>query len=132
MIQSNEDVELAAYILPLTISLAMWLACYYQAVIKCGKPNGFESIWISNLNSIVLCIMAALSLMEHIPERIASCWSISFFLVDAIDCLIRREVMWGFHAVISLVLNVLTASSSVHRGLRSASKGFFTEASTVR
>ena len=39
--------------------------------------------------------------------------------------------MWGFHGVISLVLNVCTASSPVHRGLRSASKGFFTEGSTV-
>jgi hypothetical protein len=39
--------------------------------------------------------------------------------------------MWGFHGIISLVLNVCTASHGVHRRLRSASKGFFTEASTV-
>jgi hypothetical protein len=115
------------------VSLSVWCTCYFRAVLgPNGKSNGFESsIWISNLNSIVLCLMATLSLLEIIPESIPSSWSISFFVVDVVDCIVRRDVMWGFHGVISLVLNVCTASSAVHRGLRSASKGFFTEASTV-
>jgi hypothetical protein len=36
------------------------------------------------------------------------------------------------HALISLALNVLTGSNARHRALRSVSKGFFAEASTVR
>ena len=128
--QSTPDTLtiLPAFLLCTTI----WLTCYYQSVLSPnGKPNGFESIHISNLNSIVLCAMAGLSLLEYIPEYIPSCWSSSFFIVDVLDCIKRRDVMWGFHGGISLVLNVCTASSDIHRGLRSASKGFFTEGSTV-
>ncbi len=40
--------------------------------------------------------------------------------------------MWTIHALISLALNVLTGSNARHRALRSVSKGFFAEASTVR
>ena len=44
----------------------------------------------------------------------------------------RRDGMWFVHAVISLILNVATGFSVRHRVLRSVSKGFFTEGSTVR
>ena len=128
MADYHQDTSISTILPPLIICLSIWLLCYYQSVLSpTGKPKGFESIWISNLNSIVLCIMAALSLLQIIPEKIPSCWSSSFFIVDVVDCIRRKDVMWGFHGVISLVLNVCTASSSVHRGLRSASKGFFTE-----
>lgn len=129
---ADSELTIQTILPSLILSLTIWTLCYYISVLsKHGKTNGFESIWISNLNSIVLCLMAALSLMEVIPEYIPSCWSSSFFLVDVIDCILRKDAMWGFHGVISLVLNVCTASNSVHRGFRSASKGFFTEASTV-
>lgn len=130
--QDHLDLDPSTITTPLLLSLSVWFTCYYLSVLTPrGKPNGFESIWISNLNCLTLCAMAALSLLNLIPETIPSCWSSSFFIVDIIDCVIRRDLMWGFHGVISLVLNVCTASSPVHRGLRSASKGFFTEGSTV-
>ena len=129
---THQDLDPSTIATPLLLSLCLWFTCFYLSVLTPqGKPNGFESIWISNLNCITLCVMAALSLLNIIPETIPSCWSSSFFIVDIIDCIIRRDLMWGFHGVISLVLNVCTASSPVHRGLRSASKGFFTEGSTV-
>eukprot|EP00804_Cyclotella_cryptica_P018753 CCRYP_007242-RA/>CCRYP_007242-RA protein AED:0.05 eAED:0.05 QI:432/1/1/1/1/1/2/363/224 len=128
----DQDNIPESYLLPLLFFLIIWLTSYYQAVLSPnGKPNGFDSsIFLSNLNSIVLVIMATLSLMGFITERIPSCWSSSYFIVDVLDCIVRRDVMWGFHGFISLLLNVLTARSAAHRGLRSASKGFFTEAST--
>lgn len=132
MTSKTSTPDALTILLAFLLSSAVWLICYYRYVLSPnGTPKGFESIHISNLNSIVLCLMATLSLMEYIPEYVPSCWSSSFFLVDLLDCIRRRDVMWGFHGAISLVLNLCTASSDVHRGLRSASKGFFTEGSTV-
>ena len=115
--------------------LAIFLYCYYNAVLSptTGKPDGFgESTFISNLHSIPLCLLAFLSLNHVIPESIPLSWSISFFIVDLLDCVKQGEIMWMIHALISLALNVLTGSNARHRALRSVSKGFFAEASTVR
>jgi hypothetical protein len=130
---TEEEITIQTILPPLLLSLSIWTTCYYISVLSStGTSTGFESIWISNLHTLALVAMASLSLMEVIPEYIPSCWSTSFFLVDTIDCIWKKDVMWGFHGIISLVLNVCTASHGVHRRLRSASKGFFTEASTVR
>lgn len=42
----------------------------------------------------------------------------------------RLDAMFTVHAILSLMLNTGSGISSVHRELRSASKGFFAEAST--
>lgn len=119
----------------LLLFLALWLFAYYITVLSPthGAPNGFESsALLSNLHSVPLCILAALSLLDIVDEVYPLCWSLSFFVVDVLDCAVRRDLMWGVHGMISLVLNVATGGNGVHRGLRSLSKGFFTEASTVR
>lgn len=115
--------------------LTLFLYCYYYSVLSptTGKPDGFgESTVISNLHSIPLCLLAVLSLNHVIPESIPLCYSIAFFLVDLLDCVVRGEIMWMIHALLSLALNVLTGRNARHRALRSVSKGFFAEASTVR
>ena len=126
-------------ITPLDISLffvflVIFLGGYYCTVLSPinGRPDGFgNSSSISNLHSVPLCALACLSLNRIIPESVPICWSVSFFVVDLMDCVIRREAMWLVHAIISLSLNVLTGRSARHRALRSVSKGFFAEASTV-
>ena len=118
----------------LIIFLTFWLIVYYRAVLSptTGTPHGFDSSTsISNLHSIPLCILAFLSLLHLIPESIPLCWSMSFFLVDLFDTIIRRDGMWFAHAVITLALNILTGRNARHRELRSLSKGFFSEGSTV-
>lgn len=124
---------------PLDVSLFLAFLCiflggYYRAVLSpvTGRPSGFgDSTVISNLHSVPLCALAFLSLNRIIPEKVPICWSVSFFVVDLIDCIVRREAMWLVHAVISLALNLLTVQYPMHRELRSVSKGFFAEASTV-
>jgi len=114
--------------------LSVFLIGYYQTVLSplTGTPDGFgTSITISNLHSVPLVLMASLSLLRVLPEIYPLCWSVAFFIVDLLDCIVRREGMWMVHAVISLILNVLTGWNTQHRILRSVSKGFFAEASTV-
>ncbi|KAL3816911.1 hypothetical protein ACHAXA_009106 [Cyclostephanos tholiformis] len=114
------------------VFLCVFLGGYYRTVLSpTGRPDGFgNSSVISNLHSVPLCALAFLSLNHIIPETVPICWSVSFFVVDLIDSIVRREAMWFVHAVISLALNLLTGSSARHRALRSVSKGFFAEAST--
>lgn len=113
--------------------LAVWLVAYYRTVLSpsSGTPDGFDSsTLISNLHSVPLCLLAFLSLQRVIPESVPLCWSISFFVVDLLDTIVRRDAMWVGHAVISLALNILTGSTARHRAVLSVSKGFFAEAST--
>mmetsp|Transcript_18378 Transcript_18378/g.39736 ORF Transcript_18378/g.39736 Transcript_18378/m.39736 type:complete len:172 (-) Transcript_18378:322-837(-) len=112
--------------------LAFWLFAYYRAVLSpsTGKPDNFDSPFISNLHSIPLCILGFLSLQQVIPESVPLCWSASFFVIDLLDAIIRREYMWLVHAVLSLALTILTGCTARHRALRSGSKGVFAEAST--
>ena len=127
------------HVTPLEVSLffvflGIFLVGYYRTVLSpvTGRPDGFgNSTFISNLHSIPLCLLACLSLNRIVPESLPVCWSVSFFAVDLMDSVIRREAMWFVHAVISLGLNLLTWRSTPHRVLRSVSKGFFAEASTV-
>lgn len=131
---NSDTASLGIVILLLIAFLSVFLIGYYQTVLSplTGSPNGFgTSITISNLHSVPLVLMASLSLYEVLPEVYPLCWSVAFFIVDLIDCVVRREGMWIAHAVISLVLNVLTGWNTQHRALRSVSKGFFAEASTV-
>ena len=125
-ITTNDIILLAAF-------LSLWIYAYYQTVLSPkGKPDGFgDSTFISDLHSVPLCILAALSLLEIIPETVPLCWSISFFVLDTYDAIVRLEAMWFVHGVISLALNVLTGISARHRILKSVSKGFFAEGSTV-
>lgn len=118
----------------LSVSLAFWTYVYHRAVLSKhhgGTPNGFvDSAFISNLHCVPLCALALLSLTGVVPESIPLCWSISHFVLDLLDTIVRRDAMWFVHAVISLALNVFTGSSARHRALRSVSRGFFTEGST--
>jgi hypothetical protein len=116
------------------VFLGIFLGGYYRAVLSpvTGRPDGFgDSTFISNLHSVTLCLLACLSLGRVVPESVPVSWSVSFFAVDLADCVVRGEAMWSVHAVISLALNLLTWRSAPHRALRSVSKGFFAEASTV-
>lgn len=124
----------ATDIILLVACLSLWSFVYYEAVLSPrGSPNGFEkSAFISNLHSVPLCVLAALSIAELTPEAVPVCWSVGFFVVDLVDSVTRRELMWTVHAVLSLVLNVATGFVPRHVVLRSRSRGFLTEASTVR
>lgn len=130
----DESVSITTVDIALLIAnLTFWIIVYYRAVLSpaTGRPDGFESsTFISNLHSVPLCLLASLSLLHAIPESVPLTWSVSFFLVDLLDTIVRRDAMWGAHAVISLALNLLTGSKARHRAIRSVSKGFFTEAST--
>ncbi|KAK1735863.1 hypothetical protein QTG54_013569 [Skeletonema marinoi] len=117
-----DDFELKLF----SVFLTIWLLSYYHPYLKLSPEK------LSNIHSVPLCILAFLSLQQIIPESIPLCYSSSFFVVDIIDeGFINRDVMWTAHGVISLGLNLGTAMSPLHRQLRSVSKGYLVEGSTL-
>lgn len=97
--------------------------------------NGDIHAWgnsesISNAHSIPLTVAAVLSILELIPEIIPVAYSTSFFLVDIVDAVLRRDAMFGVHAALSLLLNMGASRNVKHRQMRNLSKGYLCELST--
>ena len=117
-----DDFELKLF----SVFLTLWLLAFYHPSIKLSSEK------ISNIHCVPLCILAFLSLQQIISESIPLCYSSSFFVVDIIDeGFVNRDIMWTTHGLISLGLNLGTAMSPVHRQLRSVSKGYLVEGSTL-
>ncbi len=119
-----DDFEMKLF----SVFLTLWLFAYYHPISSLKIPRNN----LANLHSCPLFILAFLSLQQMIPESIPLCYSSSFFVVDVIDeGFINRDVMWTIHGLISLGLNLGTAMSPVHGELRSVSKGYLVEGSTL-
>mmetsp|Transcript_26256 Transcript_26256/g.60375 ORF Transcript_26256/g.60375 Transcript_26256/m.60375 type:complete len:166 (+) Transcript_26256:442-939(+) len=65
-----------------------------------------------------------------IPESLALSFTSCYFVVDMVDCILRKDFMFLFHAVISLALMLGSSLSPVHYKLHSYHKGMLTEGST--
>jgi len=131
VISSWTDISL------LLLSLALWSAAYYHSNLSphnpASNPRGFEqSKFISNLHSIPLVLLSIASILEFIPEKYPVIYSVGFFVVDLVDCFIRGDTTFFIHAVLTLGMKFGAYSSVDHRQLRSISKVFLAESSTVR
>lgn len=119
-----DDFEIKLF----SVFLTLWLLAYYHPILSKKISRNF----LSNLHSGLICILALLSLHRAISESIPLCYSSSFFVADVIDeAFVNRDVMWTMHGIISLALNLGTAMSPQHRELRSVSKGYLVEGSTL-
>jgi len=125
----GEHKSLTADIVISSLSLGLWIILYLRSVRN--DPEGYlNSKLIPNLHSYAVCALALLTLLGFFPESYVCGFSISYFLVDLIDCTARRDVPFFIHAVVSIGLIVFTQTSPVHKELMSVSKGFLCELST--
>lgn len=111
-----------------------WSFVYIACCIKHNSKQGFLTEYQFALgHSIILVIISFMSLYidneEVFSEAIPLDFSLGFFLVELFDCIIRRDLTFTIHAVISLLLNYMT-SRPTHFALRSGSKGSLCEIST--
>mmetsp|Transcript_6245 Transcript_6245/g.7912 ORF Transcript_6245/g.7912 Transcript_6245/m.7912 type:complete len:215 (+) Transcript_6245:148-792(+) len=117
------------------VSLSFWIMAYVGSYIHDPKNKDHfgENPYLMSLNSIVGPFLAALSLYysdeETFSEIIILSWFSAFFIVDLVDCFIRKDFVFSFHAIISLVLVSVNCTPKYY-DLRIASKGSFTELST--
>lgn len=84
---------------------------------------------IHNVHNFGAMFLAVGSLSETFPEYVPISWSLSYFCIDAIDCILRRDVVYFLHAAFCLVLGMCNYSYGMFYALKMNSKASFCELS---
>jgi TLC domain len=112
------------------IFLTFWIGTYLYGRFILKRDFGRWDA-IHNLHHIVAMTLATLSLQQIIiREHIPILFSLSYFTVDALDCVIRRDGEYLLHASICLILGLANYTHPILYTLRMNSKASFCELST--
>lgn len=107
--------------LPFYIPLTIWVGTF--AYCKVLKKREFHK-WLSlhNTHNVIGILLGLLSLYfkddNVFSERIPILWSVSYFLVDVIDCVMRFDGVYTAHATCCLVLGISNYTTPVSFALR--------------
>jgi hypothetical protein len=113
----------------LTFSTA-WVSLYLRQVSSSGKAGFNDSKSIHIFHSIATSILATTVLCLDADEALPTLFSGSYFVVDLVDCLIRKDMIFLAHAIISLVLCIMGYAIPELRAIKLASRGLLCELST--
>jgi hypothetical protein len=116
------------------ISLFGWVVTYIYHFTRGGKHAFAKNLILHDLHAVGVCILASLSIFFKddavFSEFITLSFTMSYFIVDFVDCVIRRDIPFLIHALLSLVTILGCGLNPIHRSYRSASRGALTELST--
>lgn len=115
--------------------LSFWAISYILCFKYKGGKEGFvEYIPLHVFHSSATVVFSSASLYFRddriFPERLMNIFSMSYFIVDIVDCIIRKDSAFFVHAILGLSTLVGCYTSVIHQTLRSASKGMMIEIST--
>lgn len=113
--------------LSLLLFAVLWSACFLYSKYRSWDFSRWYTI--HNLHNFGAMLLAIGSLSEHLPESIPIVWSLSYFCIDALDCILRRDIVYLLHALFCLVLGVCNGSTQVLYELKMNSKASFCELS---
>ena len=108
-----------------TIWIAAYIHCYrnqggIEAFARCSAVHQFHAA--------AVCVLAALSLYfgddEKFSESIPIFFSSTYFLADLLDCIIRGDMMFLLHALVSLGLGFCGFIGGPFRDMRLMSRGY--------
>jgi len=122
--------------LPFTLPLIIWIGCFLYCYLPSEKERPTFAKWTAMLNfhNYVAISLALLSIFINddalFNERIPILWSLGYFGVDLVDCLIRLDWEYSLHAIFCVVLGVSNYISPVCRVLRMNSKAQLCEVSS--
>jgi hypothetical protein len=122
--------------LPFFLPLTIWIGCFLYCYLPSDKPRPTFVKWTAMLNfhNYFAMSLALLSIVINddaiFNERIPILWSLGYFGVDLVDCLIRLDVEYSLHAIFCVVLGVSNYVSPVCRLLRMNSKAQLCELSS--
>ena len=118
--------------LPFFLPLMAWLTMYFV-----GRSKGLlfhEWLFMQNLHNIGCIVLSAISLYFNddsiFNERITILFSLSYFVLDFVDCLIRLDYAYTAHAFFCLTLGVGNYITPICRILRTNSKASMVEISS--
>lgn len=130
-INGNDDDLFALFLLMVAFWATSWIICY---VYKGGIEAFVSYSPLFVFHSVMSVFLSSLSLYfgddEIFPERVANSFSMSFFIVDLFDCIVRKDVPFIIHAALGLSTLTGCYMTPIHQELRSASKGMMIEIST--
>lgn len=121
-----------------TVSLALWVSLLgYSWTCREGGFRNFGT-WmaIHDFHAYTLLILSGFSLFYGnnavFSEAIPTCFTMSYFLVDLVDCLVRKDGIFVIHALLALgICGGCYLSPLHHNVLRTVSQGAWVEVSTV-
>jgi len=124
----NTDDSYWPFFLPL---FTLWISSYVYS-----QYRGFDySQWflIHNIHNGGAMLLGSISIYYNndaiFNERVGIWFSIGYFLIDLLDCVVRRDGIYGLHAFLCLSLGFSNATSPLCRMMRSNSKSTFLELS---
>ncbi|KAG7362027.1 hypothetical protein IV203_025693 [Nitzschia inconspicua] len=121
-------------ILPFLFPFLLWTCCWIYARIF--KKKDFAK-WYSlhTLHHAGAIAQASCSLYFHddavFHERIPILWSMSYFVIDIVDCLYMGHILYIAHGVVCLALGLANYNIPLLRTLRMNSKATYIETSSI-
>jgi hypothetical protein len=116
------------------ISLFGWVAAYIFHFSRGGKQAFAKNLFLHDFHAVAVCILASMSIFFNdeavFSEFTTLSFTLSYFIVDFVDCVIRRDIPFFIHALLSLITMVGCGLNPIHRSNRSGSRGAMTELST--
>lgn len=114
--------------------LFFWASIWFGTkIVASKKEDHFDNAYVSTLNVSVGMTIAVLSLYfddeEILLESTTISWFAAFFIMDLVDCINRRDIVFTIHAILSLGLCRINMTPKYYN-LRMASQGSFAELST--
>jgi len=104
----------------------------YAELRTAGGFHGF--IFMHNAHNLSAIVLATISLYfnddDIFNERVGILFSLSYFLIDFVDCLKRMDIAYTIHAFFCLSLGCGNYMTPVCRALRTNSKACFFELSS--
>ncbi|GKY92296.1 hypothetical protein MPSEU_000200700 [Mayamaea pseudoterrestris] len=117
--------------LPFYLPFAMWIAIY--AYCRATGIAFYKWHTIHNLHNLGAIALGLQSLYYNndnvFNERIPILWSISYFLIDLLDCVLRLDRDYTIHAGFCLLLGYFNYTTPTLRRLRMNSKASLCESS---
>jgi TLC domain len=139
------------FLLPLLGWISAYTYCVYDRNHQQQQPPFHKWYFIHNVHNMGAIVLGTISIysgggydtssggatttapstpnMMVFNERIPILWSLSYFLVDIMDCSIRQDVPYLFHAVCCFVLGAMNYTVPTLRLLRMNSKASYCELS---
>jgi len=117
--------------LPLYVPLFLWISSY--AYCRANGKEFYRWLRLHNTHNFGAILLGLTSMYfnddEIFTERIPILWSIGYFVVDLVDCGLRMDITYGFHAIMCLFLGLANYHVPICRELRMNSKASLLEIS---
>jgi len=118
------------FLLPFSFFLSSW---FLFRVIQKRDFARFYKIHTTHHVGALICACLSLYFQDNaiFHERIGILWSMSYFIIDIVDCLLMQHFTYIAHGVICLGLSWCNYTIPLHQTLRMNSKAAFIETSSI-